>query len=295
MGTPQTATPSSPTLGGARRLLPTRRQKAQQKPLPERVPWETLGPDFYKAWCYPKGRWQPEHLCIVGPTGSGKSWFEKTILQERARLRGSHIVIVATKPADATLTSLGWPIVTSWPPKKEWGEKRQMNQVIYWARADGLNDEGRTRQKAMVEDLLSKLWKPDSNIIVCFDEIAYLEQELKLKTQLQTYYREARANGITIVANTQRPSGVNRYMWSESTWSVAFRPKDDDDAKRVAQQLGNEVYYARVFDELDRGNHEFVLVHNLTQQAYISSIPATSGGHDIRPKREPVDKPQGSV
>lgn len=259
------------------------------------MPWDQLSQDFYKAWCYPDGRWQPEHLAIVGPTGSGKSWFEKTVLEERATLRGSHIVLVATKPADATLTSLHWPVVTEWPPKKEWNDKRDHNQVIFWAKAQGLNDEGRAKQRGMIEDLLHKLWRPDSNIIVCFDEIAYLEQELKLKTQLQTYYREARSNGITIVANTQRPSQVNRYMWSESTWSVSFRPKDDDDAKRVAQILGNQLYYQRVFDELDRSKHEFLLVHSLTQQSYISSIPLKSGGHDTRPKNEPQDKPSHSV
>lgn len=272
------------------------RIKALNKPLPDRVPWDQVAPDFYKTWCYPGGRWQPEHLCILGPTGSGKSWFEKTILMERAKLRGSHIVVVATKPADATLTSMGWPIVSSWPPKKEWGDKKsQTDQVIYWARAQGLNKEGREQQRRQVEDLLSKLWRPDSNIIVAFDEIAYLEQELGLKVQLQTYYREARANGITIVANTQRPSGVNRYMWSESTWSVSFRPQDEDDAERVAQILGNKLYYRRVFDELDRGKHEFLMVHNLTKEAVISSIPPARGGHDIRPKSEPIAKPNHPV
>jgi hypothetical protein len=200
---------------------------------------------------------------------------------------------VATKPADATLSSLGWPIVSHWPPDKKWGEKQQTDQVIFWAKADGLNDEGRAHQRAQVEDLLSQLWRPNSNIIVSFDEIAYLEQELKLKVQLQTYYREARANGITIVANTQRPAGVTRYMWSESSWSVVFRPKDVDDAKRVAQETGNEHYYMRCFEELDRSKHEFLLVHNLTNECAISSIPNHSP--DIRPKHEPVDKRDSSV
>lgn len=268
---------------------------ALSKALPDRVPWETLGPDFFSAWCYPSGRWQPEHLSIYGPTGSGKSWFEKTVLKERARLRGSHIVIVATKPADATLTSLGWPVVTSWPPTKQWGDKSKTEQCIFWARADGLNKEGRARQRAAIEDLLSKLWKPDSNIIIAFDEIAYLEQELNLSTEMATYYREARANGITIVASTQRPAGVTRYMHSESSWSVFFAPKDEEDAERVAQVAGNKLYYRRCFAELDRSNHEFLLVHSGTNQAYISSIPKTAGGADVRPKSEPIAKPSHSV
>lgn len=271
------------------------RNVALSRPLPERVSWEDLEPDFMAAWGFPGGRWQPEHLSIQGPTGSGKSYFEKVILTERARLRGSHIVIVATKPADKTLTSLGWPIVTTWPPNQGWKDNRKTAQVIFWAKAQGIGKEGRKQQARAVEELLAKLWKPDSNIIVAFDEIAYVQHELGLRTTIETYYREARALGITIVASTQRPQGVTRYMHSESTWSVYFAPKDEDDAERMAQTAGNKLYYRRVLADLQRDQHEFLMVHNLTNEAVISSIPAQRGGTDTRPTAEPRDKVDRSV
>ena len=244
------------------------------------------------AWGYPRGVWMPEHLEMLGQTGSGKSFFERTILVERARLRGSHIVIVATKPADKTIAATGWPIVTTWPPATGWTkDKKKYEQVIYWAKADGLGKEGREKQSAKVEHLLESLWKPDSNIVVAFDEIAYIDGELGLRPQVERYFREGRGLGITVVASTQRPQGVTRYMHSESTWSVFFAPKDEEDAERMAQVAGYKLYYKRCLAELDRSQFEFLLVHNMTGEAYISSLPPKPGPIDAAgvPK-EPVKK-----
>ena len=252
----------------------TAREIALAKPLPERVEWAELGPEFFTAWGYPRGEFTPEHMEILGQTGRGKSFFEKTILMERARLRGSRIVVVDTKPADKTLTSTGWPIVEHWPPAQGWRKKRRdFHQVIFWAKTKGLGRDARVRQSQKIEDLLEKLWVPDSNIIVVFDEIAYVEKELGLRPHVERYFREGRSIGITVVATTQRPQGVTRYMHSESAWSVFFAPKDEEDAERMAQVAGNKLYYRRVLSELKGSEFEFLLVHNLSGEAYISSLP----------------------
>ncbi len=236
--------------------------------------WEEIGPEFFQAWGYPRGEFMPEHLAIYGQTGRGKSFFEKYILMERARLRRSRIVVVATKPADKTLVSTGWPIVTHWPPASGWTkDKRRYEQVIYWAKAPGLGRDGQEKQRQAIEDLLEQLWVPDSNIIVAFDEIAYIDMELGLKHITSRYFREARALGITVVASTQRPAGVSRYMHSEASWSVFFAPKDEEDTERMAQVAGNKLYYQRALSELDASNYEFLLVHNLTNECVITSLP----------------------
>lgn len=250
------------------------REVALNKPLPERVDWAELGPEFFQAWGYPRGEFQPEHLAIYGQTGRGKSYFEKYILMERARLRGSQVVVIATKPADKTLVSTGWPIVTEWPPGHGWTKKkRDYRQVIFWAKAKGLGKDGQEQQSAAIRDLLEKLWRPDSNIIVAFDEIAYVEAELGLKTVTSRYFREGRGLGITVLASTQRPAGVSRTMHSETAWTVFFAPKDEEDTERMAQIAGNKLYYRRALTELDASEYEFLLVHNLTNECVISSLP----------------------
>jgi DNA helicase HerA-like ATPase len=231
------------------------------------VSWEELGPAFYAEWGWPEGQWMPEHMAILGPTGSGKSQFMTTVIDERCKLTGAHAVILVTKQADKTtkrLANEGWKIRTSWPP--DYGETR----VVFWPPGRSMT-EGSSKQRKAVFDFLAELWKPDSNLILAFDEISYVEVELRLRPMIEQYWREARSLGITIVAGTQRPRNVSRYMHSEPGWSVAFRPDDEDDAKRVAEILGSRKLYTPLLMELER--FHFLMVRRRTREAYISRLP----------------------
>lgn len=231
----------------------------------ERVPWAELGPEFYRVWGWPNGRPEAEHVSVVGPTGSGKSMFQSEIVTTRAALRGSYVVVIATKPADATLRKTGWPIVNKWPPP--WGKHER---VIFWPKA-GKPIEGVKVQRVAIGRMLNEIWRPDAHTILVFDEIAYVEQELGLKTIVDRYWREGRSLGFTLVAGTQRPRNVSRYMWSEPSWSVAFPPADEDEAKRVAEIVGGRSRFANILTH-DLKRHEFLLVNRREKIAYISKL-----------------------
>lgn len=234
----------------------------------ERVDWRDLGPEFIAAWGRPGGRFDPEHLTVYGPSGSGKSAFAAWALRARNRMRGSHVVYVATKPADRTISSIGWPTTSQWPPS--YGQ----TAVIYWAKAKGISAEHRGAQRTKVKALMDHLWRPHSNVVVYWDELPYVERELRLGPELATFYREGRALGITNGGNLQRPAGVSRLVHSEAGWAVAFKPRDMDDRKRVAEVFGDRVRFMAVFGQLDNQSHEFVIRHGRTGQSYISSLPA---------------------
>lgn len=178
-----------------------------------------------------------------------------------------------------------------WPPNK-W--KKENRQVIFWAKAPSLDARGIEHQRYAVSDVLHKLWKPDSNIILAFDEIAYIEQDLGLRPMITRFYREARALGITLVASTQRPQNVSRYMHSESTWAVCFAPKDEEDAERMAQAIGNKKQYTPVLMGLDRAQREFLMVHAPTRTAYVSHITDTDIATMTR-RSEPTRKTDTTV
>jgi hypothetical protein len=156
-----------------------------------------------------------------------------------------------------------WKIKRTWPPS--YGE----NRVIYWPPA-GRPGEGLGQQRRAVFRALDELWKPQANVILAFDEIAYVEQDLNLRNVLTRYWREARALGITIVATTQRPRGVSRYMHSEPAWSVGFRPGDEDEARRVAEIMGNRREFTPALMALER--REFIIVRRQTREAYITRV-----------------------
>ena len=243
--------------------------------MPEFVPWDQLGPEFFAAWGRPRGKVEQEHVTIYGPSGSGKTHAQTYLLTERARLRGTHAVIIATKRADSTLTSAGWPVIDDWPPDYN------QNQVIWWARA-GLSDEQKAEQKRRVKYMLHTLWQPEANKIVAWDELPYICGDLGCNSEVGTFYREGRGNGICNVACLQRPSGVTRYVHSENGWTLAFRPKDADDRKRVAEVLGDRAYFQWVLANLNRERYECVIKHELTGQVYITSLP---GKRPMLPER----------
>jgi hypothetical protein len=231
----------------------------------DRVSWKELEPEFLQKWGWPKGKFQGEHLAIVGPTGSGKSVFQNHVVKQRAEIRGSHVYILATKPADSEMKKLGWPIIEKWPPP--YGSHEH---VIFWPKANKMLDGSMAAQRIKIAEFLDDVWRENANCIIVFDEIAYLEEELRLQKITNRYWREARTQGISMVAGTQRPRNVGRNMWSMASWSVAFRPDDEDDAGRVAEILGGRNRYRDELLGLKR--HEFIIVERRERNAYISRI-----------------------
>lgn len=236
-------------------------------PAIDRVPWSVLGPEFIEAWGRPRGKAMPEHLEILGPTGSGKSHVLVDILLERVRRRGTSAVFIATKQADSTVGQLGWEVVDSWR-----GVERH-DQVVFWPRTSLIGVERKRYQAGRVSELLGRLWQPDANTVVVFDEFSYIEAlDPELKATLQMYLREGRSHGLTCVMGKQRVQGAQRDMHSESDWKLAFRMNDLDDNERLAQLFGAKRAYVPVIEGLDRERHEFLIQHKLTGAEFVSWV-----------------------
>ena len=245
-------------------------REAQRKPRLQidRVPWSELGPEFVEIW----GRNdpanpQPEHMEIVGMNGSGKTYFLCTVLQERMLVRKTPATIIATKPADATLHSLGWPVVKT--PK----EAHKNRQVILWPQTKEIGSKRRAYQEKEIYTYLAQLWQPNANTIVAFDEIAYAESlSPRMRDLIEMYWREARSQGITVIGMKQRPQGANRHMSSESYWTIAYLPKDHDDLERFAELFGSRRQWLPVLESMNAEKHEFLIRNHRTGVAYISWI-----------------------
>ena len=242
---------------------------------PDRVPWSVLGPDFMEAWAGPP-RTRREHLEITGPTGSGKTHFMLTILQDRyrydaARYTGDQrkqmpgAILVVTKADDDVFTKLGWPVVSS-------ADEIRDTHVIFWPRTKKTGMERRAFYDAKITSLLDRAWQPN-NTIMAFDEIGFVESlSGNLRVTIQQYWREGRSLGIQLVAMKQRPQGALRDMHSETAWTAVFKPKDRSDAERFAELLGHRRDWLPVLDSLQRDKHEFVLMHASTEEAFITWV-----------------------
>ncbi|MFL6116745.1 MAG: hypothetical protein ACJ786_36125 [Catenulispora sp.] len=211
----------------------------------------------------------PEHLEILGPTGSGKSYLLVDILRERVRRRKTSAIYIATKQADDTIKRLGWPITESWR------DVLKHDQVVYWPRTKELGAKRKAYQAAKIQDLLDRLWQPEANTVVTFDEAAYVEGlSSDLRATMQMYLREGRSHGLTEVLGKQRVQGIQRDMHSETDWKISFRMNDFEDNERAAQLFGNKRAYVPVLESLDRERHEFLIQHKLTGAEYVSWVDA---------------------
>lgn len=247
--------------------LSTRRGSPAELPDVPRAPWSVIGEDFTRDWGRPNGEPMPEHMEVLGPSGSGKSRLIAQILQERAVRRQAHEVFIATKQADATILEMGWPVV------KDWRGVSQAPQCIFWPRTSALGSRRKAYQEARVRELLDRLWHPDSNTVICFDEIAHIQGlSAELRDTVEMYLREARSSGITLVMGKQRPQGVTREMHANTTWVVSFKPGDADDAERTAQLFGNKRDWVPILDSLDRDAYEFLIQNRRTGVAFISTV-----------------------
>lgn len=244
--------------------MPTPRTPAEHQV--ERVDWRELGPHLIEVWGHRDGHVDPEGVTVYGPSGSGKSTMLGHLAMERNRRWGSHVIYVATKKTDSTIAGFGWPITDRFPPN--YGQ----DCVIFWAKAKGITAATRVEQKAKVKRLMNQLWVPESNRLVIWDEVPYLEGSLGLKTEMETFYREGRTLGITNMTGAQRPAGMNRYVHSENVITIAFRPKDADDRDRVAEVFGDRAYYRIVLSDLNRQDREFLIKDERSGEVYISRL-----------------------
>lgn len=248
---------------------------------PDAVPWSEVGQDFIEAWGHHKGKLMPEHIEITGQNGSGKSYAECTMLQQRAARWDSSEVVVVTKADDDSVPLLGWPIVDTWK------DVQRYKQCIFWPRTGQTGEAREAYHEEKIYDLLARLWTPEANTVIAFDEVGYAEElSRRLRKMIRMYWREARANGITIIAMKQRPIGVAREQHSETKWKLVFPPADEGDMDRFAELLGTRRDWTPVLRSLDQENHEFVLRHTLTGEAVISWID-----QELKPVPEQASPP----
>ena len=259
---------------------------------PERVPWSELGPDFMAAWSRADPRRShAEHVEIVGPSGSGKTHLMLTMLQGHYRDQEAwrqaegreHIrtgaVLIVTKSDDDIFRKLGWPVVHS-------ADEIRDTNVVFWPRTGKMGSERRAWHEAKVMRLLNRLWRPKANPLVAFDEVGYVESlSGESRAVVQQYWREGRSLGITVLAMKQRPQGALRDMHSETAWTAVFKPKDRSDSERFAELLGHRRDWIPVLDSLNRQEHEFIIRHAPTEQAYISWVDTPLKPQKIRRRR----------
>lgn len=207
-----------------------------------RIPWDKFTRDILK--------WRAgEHFGLIGPTGLGKTTMMLNLLPLHP-----YVVVFATKPADKTMDALiqngGYLKIAKW----ESLDPYQFPRRVLWPNARDLNSE--VRQREVFHDAFSKIYR-EGNWTVALDETWYIDNILKLESDIKTYLLQARSLGISLVTATQRPAWVPREIYTSCTHLMFWRVNDETDLRslsgigwRSAELIKNAVSNLEMYQSL---------------------------------------------
>lgn len=195
------------------------------EPMIERVSRDEF---LSECWEYNPG----DHVTIIGPTGSGKTYLGYQLLDASVSPELPGIVFVM-KPRDSTVTSwskkVGFLRVRNWPPPySPWKPKKPCGYVL-WPRfsfdPDRDNDTMFTVFRRAILDSYRK-----GNRILFGDEVYSLAVELNLTKELVTIWSKGRSMGCGLWCATQKPTHIP--LWAYSQAEHLFLHYDPDQKAR---------------------------------------------------------------
>ncbi|SEF12938.1 hypothetical protein SAMN05216489_09991 [Streptomyces sp. 3213] len=179
-------------------------------------------------WDYRDG----EHVTILGPTGSGKTWLGYQLLMTTTSEERPGVVLVM-KPKDDTARAFskaaGYKIVKSWPPlNSPWKTRRPPGYVLWPPHSFDpyVDDEKMYREfrRALLDS-----YKRGRRIVFA-DETYSLSHELGLDRELVTLWTKARSMKTGLWAASQRPAMIP--LWAYSGAEHLFIAYDPDKRAR---------------------------------------------------------------
>jgi hypothetical protein len=196
-----------------------------------------------RHWRYNTG----EHVTILGPTGSGKSWLGMQLLDATATIEVPAVVL-AQKPRDRTMDKFakdtGFKIVRSWPPKKIPWLTAPARGHILWPKHTFDVDEDDLRLWYEFRRAMMESYKAGDRILFA-DELLGLT-ELKApegRTRPSLADREARvlwtrgrSMGTGIWGGSQKPTHIP--LWAYNQAEHLFIHNDPD---RRARERYSEI------------------------------------------------------
>lgn len=180
-----------------------------------------------------------EHVTILGPTDSGKTYLAFDLLRETVSPQRRAVVLVA-KPQDETVAKLaygkgglGLRRVQTWPPVPTAWQPGHMGWVLHPRHTfDPDRDDWilETRFRAALRDSYKR-----GKRIVFADEVSNLIEDLHLRKELKAIWKRGRSQDAALLAVDQRPAWLPREAYSQAAHLFLGNTADETDRKNYAQ------------------------------------------------------------
>lgn len=182
------------------------------------------------GWDYNPG----EHVTILGPTNSGKTYLAYQLLDATATRKLPAIVLVM-KPRDSTVKKWSKTVqfrkVRSWPPMPSIWKPNQPRGYVLWPRFTMDPERDDMELHRQFRRCLLDSYKR-GNRIVFGDEAYSLAEELDLDKELITLWTKGRSMDCGLWAASQKPTHIP--LWAYSMAEHLFIHHDPD--KRARQR-----------------------------------------------------------
>lgn len=216
----------------------------------KQVDWEHVRNYMFRNWE------QGQHIMICGPTGVGKTTLLAQLVST-TKPRRKCVVVFVTKTFDDTLNKdfPGYEVIHEWPPKAH------QNFVLLWPQLGKRTmDEFVVHQREVFLHALNSIFR-ERNWCVCFDELQYMCDTLKLARHCALYQHQARSSGLSVITGFQRPANLPVVTYSAATHAFIWRNKIDADLSRLREVGGFSK--TELGDNMDHlGDYEFIYSQN---------------------------------
>lgn len=168
-----------------------------------------------------------EHLTILGPTGSGKTYLGYQLMDVTTTPEVPGVVLVM-KPRDKTVTkwskTVGYLIVRNWPPTvSPWKPKKPRGWVV-WPKHTFVPE----RDEQILHDVFRRTLLDcyrKGNKFLFGDEVYSLAEELNLDKELITLWSKGRSMECALWVASQKPTHIPLWAYSQAEHLfLAFDP-----------------------------------------------------------------------
>ena len=148
-----------------------------------------------------------------------------------------YVMVLATKRNDPLVSQLqadGYLITGRLEDIVYTQDEPVHKKVVYWPQYPAKTTT-QERLKLLAADFRRALDYADriGGWAVLMDETMFLYRNLKLERELEMLWIQGRTQGVSVIANAQRPAYVPRLAYSQATYLFIWQTGDKDDLDRL--------------------------------------------------------------